>query len=145
MKIQPTPFLSPFNEPTRPMTVSNQEKNTAKSEQWTMSKEAERAQSIDSSRIWSLHIKQETSTLTPEEFEEYHFARKTNQALDSALYERDKAKALEEMLDSQTIIMKLLRGEKLSPKEQQMLKENPALRERVQMEKSKQQLINRYQ
>lgn len=113
-------------------------------ETYTKSKEAKEINQIDTSRIWSLHLKKEKTSLTPDEFEEYHTARKSNESLDRALYERDKAKALEEIFDIQLLILKALRGEKLTEKEKKMIEEDPMLKQEIEMRKAKQRLIDRY-
>ncbi|MUV06950.1 hypothetical protein GOP80_07150 [Planococcaceae bacterium Storch 2/2-2] len=143
MNIHPLTAASPTSYRTQPLPrQTTNGPTTPLREQYALSDEAKRV--VDRAHIWSLHEKKKTSTLTLAETEIYHTARKTNETLDRALYEHDKAEMFEELFNVQSVVMKLIRGERLSPKEREQLERDPNFREEVRMHYTNQQLINRY-
>lgn len=87
----------------------------------------------DLNTIMQLHKKENK---TPEELELYRTARRNDSQLDVALYEMDKAEALEFVGKVQNILLKALTNQKLTPEEQEMVKEDFHLQQEIQRRKS---------
>ena len=92
-------------------------------------------------KVMEIHEKGFHKVPTKEESDYYWAARKSNPELDSYLYERDKAEALKLMGQVQSILMKVISGQPLTPEEEKMVKNDPALQQEIQMRKSKTEIL----
>lgn len=78
--------------------------------------------------VLQLHYKENK---TQEELDMYHSMRKNNPKLDIALYEMDKAEALECMGKVQNILLKSLMKQALTPEERKMVKDDVFLQQEI--------------
>ena len=99
------------------------------------------AKAYDLSKVMQIHEKGFHTVPSKEESEYYWAARKSDPALDSALYEKDKAAALTVVAQVQTILMKASMGQKLTPEEEEMVKSDPQLQHEIQSRKMKAEMF----
>ncbi|SHF05000.1 hypothetical protein SAMN02745784_02638 [Tissierella praeacuta DSM 18095] len=90
----------------------------------------------DLAKIMNIHEKGFHEIPTREESDYYWAARKSNPELDSYLYERDKAEALKFVGEVQSILMKVVSGQPLTPEEEEMVKNDPVLQQEIQIRKN---------
>lgn len=92
----------------------------------------------DLKRILELHYKKDR---TMADAYEESAARKADPELDAALYAADKAEALEVVGKVQAILMKATFGQKLTPEEEKMVKEDPLLQQAIQLKKAQEGIM----
>lgn len=97
--------------------------------------------SYDLAKVMQIHEKGFKQVPTKEESDYYWSARKSDPALDARLYEQDKAAALKEVADIQALLMKASLGQKLTPAEEKLVKNDPALQQEMQIRRSKTQMF----
>lgn len=95
----------------------------------------------DLAKVMAIHEKGFSQIPTREESDYYWEARRNDQALDASLYASDKAKALKEVSQVQTILMKAITGQPLTPEEEQMVKEDPMLKQQYELKKTQANMI----
>lgn len=93
--------------------------------------------SYNFAKVMEIHEKGFNKVPTKEESDYYWAARKSDPELDSYLYEKDKAEALKFVGQVQAILMKAVSGQPLTPEEEKMVKNDPALQQEIQMRKSR--------
>ncbi|KGM94386.1 hypothetical protein IRP63_04970 [Clostridium botulinum] len=89
--------------------------------------------SYNLAKVMEIHEKGFHKIPSKEESDYYWAARKSDPELDARLYERDKAEALKFIGQVQTILMKTSSGQKLTPDEEKMVKNDPNLQQAIQM------------
>ena len=95
------------------------------------------AKSYDLAKVLEIHQKRADQTATKDEVDYYWNARASDPKLDAQLYEQDKAEALSFVGQVQNILMKATSGQKLSAEEQKMVDSDPALRQEIELRKSR--------
>lgn len=92
--------------------------------------------SYDFKEIMRIHEKGFKEIPSQEESDYYWNARKNNEELDTFLYEKDKGEALKLMGKVQAILMKAVTGVPLTKEEEEMVKEDPSLRQEIELRKA---------
>ncbi len=87
--------------------------------------------SYDLDKVLQLHKKGFEQMLSKEESDYYWNARRSDPALDRALYDSDKADALKDIAKVQGILLKAVSGQKLTPEEEKMVREDPMLQQEI--------------
>jgi len=83
------------------------------------------------SKVMDIHEKRAAGEASEEEIEYYWRARENDPALDTQLYEQDKAEAMEFVNNVQRILRKVESGQKLTKEERDMDKNDPALQQEI--------------
>jgi len=92
--------------------------------------------SYDLTRVMRIHKESKSEIPSKEDSDYYWNARANNKDLDQSLYDADKADAMKFVMQVQSILMKAVSGQKLSPEEQAMVNSDPALAQEISRRKS---------
>lgn len=102
---------------------------------------ASSGKSYDLAKVLEIREKRAQQTATQDEIDYYWNARESDPSLDSQLYEQDKAEVLSFVSQVQNILMKAVSGQKLTAEEQKMVDGDPALRQEIELRKSRAQIV----
>ena len=94
-------------------------------------KAAKQSKGYELSEVMDIHEKRAAGEASKEEIEYYWRARENDPALDTQLYEQDKAEAMEFVNNVQRILRKVESGQKLTKEEREMVKNDPALQQEI--------------
>ena len=94
-------------------------------------KAAKQSKGYERSEVMDIHQKRAAVEASEEEIEYYWRARENDPALDTQLYEQDKAEAMEFVNNVQRILRKVESGQKLTKEEREMVKNDPALQQEI--------------
>ena len=96
--------------------------------------------SYDLAKVLQIHEKRAQQTASKDEIDYYWKARESDPALDAQLYAQDKAQVLDFVNQVQSILLKATTGAKLTPEEQRMVEQDPALQQEIALRQSKSQI-----
>lgn len=124
-------------EPSLLKTYNNDRVEISKEARDRFDRDRQEFFDYDFNKLMTIHEKSIKEIPTKEESDYYWQARRSDKDLDAYLYQSDKSEALKIMGKVQNILMKATTGQPLTKEEEDMVKEDPMLRQEMENRKAR--------